>query len=79
MTAIDEIVAGFDKGLVIPYLGPDVAALAGADCTVPVSPAELAAKLTAAASVPHKIRNNLTAISQIQPIAPYTGNSSSSN
>ena len=64
MTAIDEILAGFDKGLVIPYLGPAVAAVAGADCAVPVSAGELAGKLTAAATVPHKIRNNLTAAAQ---------------
>jgi hypothetical protein len=61
---IDEIRAAFDEGLAIPYLGPGLPALAGDACTVPVSPDELVEKLTAKASVPHKIRNNLTAAAQ---------------
>jgi hypothetical protein len=61
---IQEIRAAFDQGLAIPYLGPSVPALAGEACTVPVSPDELVEKLTAKASVPHKIRNNLTAAAQ---------------
>jgi hypothetical protein len=59
-----EIHAGFDRGDVVPYLGPGVLALAGADCTLPYAPDVLVGKLTAAATVPHKIRNNLTAAAQ---------------
>ncbi|WP_108681255.1 SIR2 family protein [Methyloceanibacter sp. wino2] len=61
---IDEIRAAFDEGLAIPYLGPGVLELAGDACTVPASPAALVARLTEKASVPHKIRDNLTAAAQ---------------
>jgi hypothetical protein len=56
--------AALDSGSAIPYLGPGVLALAGKDCAVPDSPEALVVKLTANASVPHKIRNNLTAAAQ---------------
>ncbi len=61
---LGEILAAFDRGDVVPYLGPGVLALAGADCALPYSPDVLVGKLTAAATVPHKIRNNLTAAAQ---------------
>jgi hypothetical protein len=61
---LDEIHAAFDRGDVVPYLGPGVLALAGADCALPYSPDVLVGKLTAAATVPHKIRSNLTAAAQ---------------
>jgi hypothetical protein len=61
---LSEIQAAFDRGDVVPYLGPGVIALAGTDCPLPMSPETLAGKLTAAATVPHKIRNNLTAAAQ---------------
>jgi hypothetical protein len=66
MTArtLDDIRAGLDDGLVIPYLGPGVLSLAGENCPLPSSPEALVGKLTAKASVPHKIRNNLTAAAQ---------------
>ncbi len=66
MTArtIDEIHAAFDNGLVIPYLGPGALSLAGESCPLPASPEALVGRLTAKASVPHKIRNNLTAAAQ---------------
>ncbi|WP_395666751.1 SIR2 family NAD-dependent protein deacylase [Methylocella sp.] len=60
---IDDILAAMDRGELIPYLGPDVLALAGASAP-PSSPEALVAQLTAAATVPHKIRNNLTAAAQ---------------
>jgi hypothetical protein len=61
---LDEIHAAFDRGDLVPYLGPGVLALAGSDCPLPCSPETLVGKLTAAATVPHKIRNNLTAAAQ---------------
>ncbi len=61
---LGEIHAAFDRGDVVPYLGPGVLALAGKECALPCSPETLVAKLTAAAAVPHKIRNNLTAAAQ---------------
>ncbi|HVZ52571.1 MAG TPA: SIR2 family protein [Pseudolabrys sp.] len=64
MAALDKILAGFGDGLVMPYLGPGVLSLAGADCPLPGSPEALVAKLTAQASVPHKIRNSLSAAAQ---------------
>lgn len=63
-TTIDAIRAGFGEGLVIPYLGPGVLALAGPDCPLPAAPGQLVGRLTAKATVPHKIRGNLTAAAQ---------------
>ena len=59
-----DILDGLRAGKVIPYLGPGVLQLAGDDCTVPSSPALLAAQLTAKVKVPHKLRNNLTGAAQ---------------
>ncbi|VTZ48500.1 conserved hypothetical protein [Methylocella tundrae] len=61
---LGEIHAAIDRGDVVPYLGPGVLALAGEDGPLPYSPETLVGKLTAAATVPHKIRNNLTATAQ---------------
>lgn len=63
-SALDAIHAALDGGRAIPYLGPGVLALAGENCPLPASPEVLVGKLTAKASVPHKIRNNLTAAAQ---------------
>jgi hypothetical protein len=62
--AMDEIAAAFDSGKVVPYLGPGLLALAGENCPLPASPEDLVGRLTAKASVPHKIRKNLTAAAQ---------------
>nr|WP_255608057.1 SIR2 family protein [Methylosinus sp. Sm6] len=61
MSAIET---GLGRGLVIPYLGPGVLALAREGASVPASPEELVGHLTTLATVPHKIRNNLTAAAQ---------------
>ena len=61
---VEEIARGLNGGQVIPYLGPDVLALATANAAVPASSEALAQRLTAKASVPHKVRNNLTAAAQ---------------
>lgn len=58
------IFSAMAQGAVIPYTGPGLLSLAGADCPLPASPEMLVAKLTAAVTVPHKIRNNLTAAAQ---------------
>lgn len=58
------IFAAMAQGAVIPYTGPGLLNLAGPDCPLPASPETLVAKLTAAVTVPHKIRNNLTAAAQ---------------
>ncbi len=63
-TTVETIRAGLASGLVIPYLGAGVLALAGKDCPLPASPEVLVDRLTAKASVPHKIRKNLTAAAQ---------------
>lgn len=62
--AAAEIARGLSQGRVIPYLGPGVLALAAANEAVPFSPEILVQHLTAKVSVPHKIRNNLTAAAQ---------------
>jgi hypothetical protein len=59
---VDEINSAFARGDAIPYLGPGVLALARSE--LPASPESLVAHLTSAATVPHKIRNNLTAAAQ---------------
>lgn len=60
---LDDMRAALENGLAIPYLGPGVLSLDPA-CPLPASPDALVGKLTAQASVPHKIRNNLTAAAQ---------------
>ena len=61
---VETIRQGLASGLVIPYLGAGVLALAGENCPLPASPEVLVDRLTAKASVPHKIRKNLTAAAQ---------------
>ena len=61
---LDEIISGLNEGQVVPYLGPGVLTLAGEACPLPASPAALVGKLTAKTTVPHKIRNVLTAAAQ---------------
>lgn len=58
-----ELQASFDAGNLIPYLGPNLLALAP-DYAVPASPEALVALLTAKVAVPHKIRNRLTQAAQ---------------
>jgi len=60
---MNEIAAAFRQGGVIPYLGPGVTGLAG-ESAPPSLPESLVAQLVAGASVPHKIRGNLTAAAQ---------------
>ena len=59
-----EINAGLAAGTLIPYLGPGVLQLIPGGSPVPVSPESLVALLTAKVTVPHKIRNRLTAAAQ---------------
>jgi hypothetical protein len=62
--ALHDIVAALDAGSAIPYLGPGMLALIGDRCPLPASPEDLVDRLTAKATVPHKIRKNLTAAAQ---------------
>mgnify|MGYP000147279270 CR=1 FL=1 len=55
---------GLEGGSVVPYLGPGVLALSKANSATPAAPEVLVQRLVAKASVPHKIRNNLTAAAQ---------------
>ena len=64
LEAIETVRNSLLAGKVIPYLGPGVLALAGENCPLPASLEALAARLTAKASVPHKIRKNPTAAAQ---------------
>jgi hypothetical protein len=64
MQLLNVIHTGLVNGRVIPYLGPGVLNLADAPSPLPVAGSVLVTKLTAKASVPHKIRNNLTAAAQ---------------
>ncbi len=63
MTLPTELEASLRAGTLIPYLGPDVLALAP-DYAVPNTPEALVALLTAKVTVPHKIRNRLTQAAQ---------------
>lgn len=60
---VGEIAAALHQGALIPYLGPGVTGLLG-EAAPPSLPEKLVEKLVAGATVPHKIRNNLTAASQ---------------
>jgi hypothetical protein len=60
---IGEILTAFRRGDVVPYLGPGVTALAG-EAAPPSLPEKLVTELVSGATVPHKIRNNLTAAAQ---------------
>jgi hypothetical protein len=62
--SLNVIHAGLVNGRVIPYFGPGVLALSADAPPIPAAASELVGKLTATASVPHKIRNNLTAAAQ---------------
>ncbi|HEY3327531.1 MAG TPA: SIR2 family protein [Novimethylophilus sp.] len=61
---LQEIATGLAVGTVVPYLGPDVLKLEPATCPVPATPTDLVKLLASKVSVPHKIRNNLTAAAQ---------------
>lgn len=60
MTEVREALA---RGMLVPYLGAGMLTLV-ADCPVPDSQEDLAAFITAQVTVPHKIRNRLTAAAQ---------------
>ncbi len=62
--AIETIRESLVSGRAIPYLGAGVLQLAGDKCPLPASLEALAARLTAKASVPHKISKNPTAAAQ---------------
>ncbi|BBO99669.1 SIR2 family NAD-dependent protein deacylase [Sulfuriferula nivalis] len=59
-----QIISGLASGHVIPYFGPGVLDLIPGGSPVPAAPEALAAILTAKVTVPHKIRNRLTAAAQ---------------
>ena len=61
---IESIRTGLHQGKLIPFLGPAMLELAGADCPLPATPGALVKVLTAKVSVPHKIRHLLTAATQ---------------
>jgi len=61
--AIHEILQGLKARKVIPYTGPGLLDLIPG-CPVPTAPEALVAQLTAKVTVPHKIRNRLTAAAQ---------------
>lgn len=63
-SAMELISARLQGGRVIPYIGPGVLSLSERDNALPGSQDALAGHLTAKASVPHKIRTNLTAAAQ---------------
>ncbi|MDI1310392.1 MAG: SIR2 family protein [Methylotenera sp.] len=61
---LQEIASAIASGSAIPYIGPNVLSLEPATCHVPATPEDLVKLLTTKVSVPHKIRNNLTAAAQ---------------
>jgi SIR2-like domain len=61
---LNVIHTGLVNGRLIPYLGPGVLSLSDTPAAVPATPEVLVGKLTSKATVPHKIRNNLTAAAQ---------------
>jgi hypothetical protein len=61
---LNEITMYLEEGGIVPYLGPGVLDLVPGGCPVPSSPEALVQQMTAKSSVPHKIRNNMTATAQ---------------
>ena len=61
---LNVIHTGLVNGRLVPYLGPGVLSLPDNPSPLPATASVLVGKLTAKASVPHKIRNNLTAAAQ---------------
>ena len=61
-SALASVTQAFDRGMAIPYLGPGVLSMDGG--SLPGSEDALVARLTAKASVPPRIRNNLGAAAQ---------------
>ena len=59
-----QLTDGLVNGRVIPYFGPGVLDLTPGGSPVPAAPEALAAILAAKVTVPHKIRNRLTAAAQ---------------
>lgn len=59
-----QLTDGLAGGRVIPYFGPGVLDLIPGGAPVPSAPEALAAILTSKVTVPHKIRNRLTAAAQ---------------
>lgn len=60
---ISEISTALHRGDIVPYLGPGVTGLAGKSAP-PSLPEQLVAELVGGVTVPHKIRNNLSAAAQ---------------
>ena len=60
----DAIVTGIEAGQVVPYLGPGIWETAATPPAHPTNHLDLVVKLTERATVPHKIRNNLSAAAQ---------------
>ena len=61
---LQEIASAIANGSAIPYIGPGVLSLDPSTCHVPATPEDLVKLMTTKVSVPHKIRNNLTATAQ---------------
>lgn len=61
---LDELLAGLDRGGVIPYLGSGTLALCPEAATVPASPEALATFLGSKVTVPGRARGNLSASAQ---------------
>jgi len=64
MSIPDQLIAGLRDGGAIPYLGSGVLDLVPGGAPVPKSPEGLVSILASKVSVPHKIRNKLTAAAQ---------------
>jgi hypothetical protein len=61
---LDSIAEAFDSGNAIPFLGPGVLSFDNEGGQLPDSHKALVGHLTSKSSVPHKVRNNLSAAAQ---------------
>lgn len=59
---VSTIQAALASGTLVPYLGADLHG--GAAAPIPLTPTDLAGRLAAKSSVPHKVRANMTAAAQ---------------
>lgn len=63
-TTLDDMRASLAAGTLIPYLGAELSVPPQGAATLPLTPTELAARLSARVTVPFKVRANMTAAAQ---------------
>lgn len=63
-TCLDEVLAGLKAGVLVPFLGPEVARREAANASLPLGADALIARLSKKVPIPGRLRKNLTAAAQ---------------